>query len=310
MSQRNPLPSLDLLKGFEVVARHLSFTKAAAELCVTQSAVSRQIRQLEDHLGVRLFERRTRAVVLTDAGYRYYTELTPLLARLGEVTQQVTAARTDTRVRVTCTVSFASLWLIPRLAAFQEKHPQIHVHVVGDNVVRDLVRDAFDVGIRYCLRAEVPDDAVLLFGERLAPVCSAELASRAGLARLDDLDRCALIHFTDLEGRAPWLSWERYFADMRHPGIRGKSTLHLSHYEQAIRAAIAGQGVALGRLPLIDETLQAGTLLAPFDAASAMKLPDRGYWLVLPEEREARPEVALFTAWLQNEARVTRGAER
>src|SRR3954468_17517054 len=107
MNSRHPVPSLDLLKGFEVVARHLSFTKAAAELCVTQSAVSRQIRQLEEHLGVRLFERRTRAVVLTEAGYRYYSELTPLLRQLGEITQKVTAARAQTHVRMTCTLSFA-----------------------------------------------------------------------------------------------------------------------------------------------------------------------------------------------------------
>src|SRR3954466_15767827 len=97
----NRLPSLDLLKGFEAVARHLSFTKAAAELFVTQSAVSRQIRQLEEHLGVRLFERRTRAVVLTDAGYQYYTDLAPLLKQLGELTQKTMAARRVRRVRIT-----------------------------------------------------------------------------------------------------------------------------------------------------------------------------------------------------------------
>src|SRR5919112_3506753 len=124
MSSR--LPSLDLLKTFETVARHLSFTKAAAELFVTQSAVSRQVRQLEEHLGARLFERRTRAVVLTDAGYRYYTQLAPLLRQLDELTQEVGAAHTVRRVRITATLTLASLWLVPRLAAFQEKHPDVH----------------------------------------------------------------------------------------------------------------------------------------------------------------------------------------
>ena len=113
MSDR--LPPFDLLKGFEAVARHLSFTKAAAELFVTQSAVSRQVRQLEEHLGVRLFERRTRAVVLTEAGYRYYSELAPLLDRIAELTRSIAGARAETRVRVTAvvpellmTVSFVS----------------------------------------------------------------------------------------------------------------------------------------------------------------------------------------------------------
>src|SRR5687768_8930493 len=126
------LPPLDLLKGFEAVARHLSFTKAAAELFVTQSAVSRQIRQLEQHLGVRLFERRTRAVVLTDAGYHYYVELAPLLKQLAELTQRIAASRPVRRVRVTSTLTFSSLWLVPRLAAFQESCPDVHVHVVAD----------------------------------------------------------------------------------------------------------------------------------------------------------------------------------
>src|SRR5687767_14888760 len=139
------LPSLDLLKGFEAVARHLSFTKAAAELFVTQSAVSRQVRQLEEQLGVRLFERRTRAVVLTEAGHQYYTELAPLLKQIEALTHKVASARAVRRLRVTTTLTFSSLWLVPRLAAFQERHPDVHVHVVADNVPRDLARDDFDL---------------------------------------------------------------------------------------------------------------------------------------------------------------------
>src|SRR4051812_16015103 len=141
MSDR--LPSLDLLKGFEAVARHLSFTKAAAELFVTQSAVSRQVRQLEAHLGVRLFERRTRAVVLTEAGYVYYGELAPLLKQIADLTRRIAGARAENRVRVTATLTFAGVWLVSRLGEFQEQHPHVQVHVVADNVVRDLVRDDF-----------------------------------------------------------------------------------------------------------------------------------------------------------------------
>ncbi len=300
MNPRTPHPSLDLLATFEVVARHLSFTRAAVELHLTQSAVSRQIRQLETHLGVRLFERRTRAVVLTDAGYRYHAELAPLLHEIGALTQRITAVRAENRVRVTATLSFASLWLVPRLAAFQERHPDVHVHVVADNLVRDLVRDDFDLAIRYDTAAGAADGAVKLFGERLTPVCSPELA--AGLVSLDDLDRFVLIHFNDLEGRAPWLSWDALFAQAKHADMRGKGSVYFSHYDQAIRAARAGQGVALGRLPVIDASLADGSLVAPLEGSAVFELPDRAYWLKLPQPNEPRPEVALFSKWLRAEA--------
>ena len=302
MNPRNPLPSLDLLKGFEVVARHLSFTKAAVELCVTQSAVSRQIRQLEEHLGVRLFERRTRAVVLTEIGYRYYTELTPLLRQLGELTQRIAATHTDSSIRVTTTLTVASLWLVPRLAAFQEKHPQVQVHVVADNLMRDLARDGFDVAIRYGTSADAGAGALKLFDETLTAVCSPELAAREGLKRLDDLDKFVLIHYNDLEGRAPWLSWDFYFAETKHLAVRAKGAVYFSHYDQAIRAARAGQGVALGRLPVIDSSIDDGGLVAPLPASSVVSLTDRAYWLIVPDLRQVRPEVEIFSAWLRSEA--------
>ena len=307
MNQKT-LPSLDLLRTFEVVARHLSFTRAAAELFVTQSAVSRQVRQLEEHLGVRLFERRTRAVVLTDVGYRYYGEIAPLLADIEKVTAEVTARRAETRVRVTSTLSFASLWLVPRLAVFQEKHADIQVHVVADNVMRDLVRDDFDAAIRYCTAADAPG-AVKLFDETLAPVCSPELLARTRVNSVDALARLPLIHFSDLEGRAPWLSWDLYFAQSGHAGVRGNGAVYFSHYDQAIRAARAGQGVALGRLPLIDTALQDGGLVAPLGPGARVAVPDRSYWLTLPPARERKPEVDLFTSWLREAARRSDSAQ-
>lgn len=309
MNPRNRLPSLDLLKAFESAARHLSFTKAAAELFVTQSAMSRQIRQLEEHLGVRLFERRTRAVVLTDVGYRYYTELAPLLQQIGALTQNVTAAHSARRVRVTATLTFSSLWLVPRLAQFQERHPHVHVHVVADNAVRDIVRDDFDLAVRYTSAADAGPGALKLFDERLTPVCSPRLVARGAFQSLVDLDKHVLIHFNDLEGRAPWLSWEHLFAAAKHPGVRGKGTVHFSHYDQAIRAAREAQGIALGRLPVIDALLADGGLVAPLRNGSAITLPDRGYWLVVREQRQSAEEVALFMTWLREEAERSAAAD-
>jgi DNA-binding transcriptional LysR family regulator len=295
------LPSLDLLKGFEAVARHLSFTKAAAELFVTQSAVSRQVRQLEEHLGVRLFERRTRAVVLTEAGYLYYTELAPLLKGIAELTRKVAGAHEESRVRVTATLTFCALWLAPRLGAFQEKHPHVQVHVVADNVVRDLLRDDFDLAIRYCTQADAGPNAVRLFGETLTPVCSPKLLARAPLKRVEDLDRHVLIHFNDLEGRAQWLSWDQFLAQAKHEGVRGKGAAHYSHYDQAIRAARAAQGVALGRFPVIDAAMDDG-LVAPLADTASIALTDRAYWLVRRPASVASPEVELFVEWLKAEA--------
>jgi LysR family glycine cleavage system transcriptional activator len=302
------LPSLDLLKGFEAVARHLSFTRAAAELFVTQSAVSRQVRQLETQLGVRLFERRTRAVVLTEAGYQYYTELAPLLKQIEALTHKVAAARAVRRLRVTTPLTFSSLWLVPRLAAFQDKNPEVHVYVVADNVTRDLARDDFDLAVRYCSRADAGAAAVKLFDETITPVMSPRLLGRRRLKRLEDLNGYVLLHFHDLEARAPWLSWEHYFSEARSPGVQGKGAAYFSHYDQAMRAARAAQGVALGRFPVIDTLLQDGEVVAPFARERAFALPDRAYWLIVPPQRAAKPEVALFVSWLRDEARRSAGS--
>ena len=163
MHRRDLPASLDLLRGFEAAARLLSFTSAAAELHLTQSAVSRQVQQLEEQLGVKLFERRTRALILTEAGERYYREVSKALALVRDATSAV-RAKTEPIVRVTTTASFASLWLVPRLAQFQADHGEIAVHVVADNTVRDLEHHGLDVAIRYCPQDAVGADAICLFG--------------------------------------------------------------------------------------------------------------------------------------------------
>src|SRR5690606_19640106 len=140
---RRRVPPLELLRGFEAAARHRSFTRAAAELHVTQSAVSRQVRRLEAALGVRLFDRRTRALVLAAVGHTYYVEVQRLLDELLEITARVKTRRAATLLRVTTTPTFASLWLIPRLSEFQRRFPNVHVHVVAENALRELERDGY-----------------------------------------------------------------------------------------------------------------------------------------------------------------------
>lgn len=289
---------MELLRGFEAAARHLSFTRAGAELSLTQSAVSRQVRQLEEQLGVRLFDRRTRSLVLTDVGYRFHVELQRVLQQLQEATQRARTARTEHTIRVTTTPTFAALWLIPRLSAFRRRHPRIHVHVVAENVLRNLERDDFDVAVRYSERSDARHGALKLFGEQLLPLCSPAVASRCRLKRIEDLERASIIHFSDLEGYAPWLSWETWFSGMGVPSVRGRGALYFSHYDQAVRAALAGQGVVLGRLPVASELLESRRLVAPFGTRHAVALPGRSYWLLTSSKRSESPEVRAFADWL------------
>src|SRR5829696_2931475 len=174
MHRRDLPASLDLLRGFEAAARLLSFTSAATELSLTQSAVSRQLQQLEEQLGIKLFERRTRALLLTEAGELYYRKVSEALTQLREATAAV-RVKTSPVVRVTTTVSFASLWLVPRLAQFQAEHGDIAVHVVADNIVRDWERQGMDAAIRYSPQDIAGPNAMFLFGEQVAPVASPAL---------------------------------------------------------------------------------------------------------------------------------------
>ncbi|HLS85692.1 MAG TPA: LysR substrate-binding domain-containing protein [Burkholderiales bacterium] len=297
------MPPLELLRGFEAAARHRSFTRAAAELHVTQSAVSRQVRRLEAELGVRLFDRRTRALVLTDVGHTYYVEVQRLLDELLEITARVKTRRAATLLRVTTTPTFASLWLIPRLSEFQRRFPNVHVHVVAENALRELERDGYDLAIRYSPRRLAGPGATKLFDERLVPLCAPRLARRGSLRRPEDLDRFTLIHFNDLEGYAPWLSWDVWLAGNGGGRGQGKGALYFSHYDQAMRAALAGQGIALGRVPVVDDLLRDGRLAAPFGEDLAVPLQDRSYWLLqAPAAQPGKAEVLAFRAWLVENA--------
>jgi DNA-binding transcriptional LysR family regulator len=301
MNTTRDLPvSLDLLRGFEAAARLLSFTGAATELFVTQSAVSRQVQQLEEQLGVKLFERRTRALVLTDAGELYHREVTKALNQLREATTAV-RARTTPVVRVTTTVTFASLWLVPRLAGFQQKHGDISVHVVADNTVRELERLSLDVAIRYCPEALAGKDAQRLFGEHVAPVASPSFLKKHPTRTLAELMRLPLLELDDPAGAGVWLSWKVWCEAMQLPAPR-RSGLSFSHYDQIVQSAIAGQGVALGRFPLVDEFLAEGRLAMALPGRQFATQVERAYWLLVAPAAARREEVKVFTDWLRAEA--------
>jgi LysR family glycine cleavage system transcriptional activator len=298
MHNPRDLPALDLLKSFEAAARLLSFTQAGQELYLSQSAVSRQIQALEDQLGVPLFHRRVRSLLLTDAGQAYYREISEILQRLREATARLTRGQADGPVTVTTAITFASLWLVPRLSDFQTRHPEIAVHLAADNAIRDLRKSGLDVAIRYTTPPAAEEGAIRLFGERVVPVCSPKLLARHAFSGPEDLEHFALLHYE--EPRTPWLSWDVWFEVMRMRPVKGSGSLRFNHYDQLMRAAIDGQGVALGRLPLVEGLIREGKLATPLRGKRyAIGAKSRAYWLMVAPDAAKRPNVNVFTQWLR-----------
>lgn len=301
------LPSLDFLRGFEAAGRRLSFTLAAEELFVTQSALSRQIKSLEDALGIVLFERRHRALALTPAGAAFHRDVTTALSALAAAADSVRGATRAPGLVVSTTVSFASLWIIPRLSRFRARHPDVEVYVSADDRVVDLARGDVDIAVRYLPEGLAPETSARLFGERMLPVVSPTLLRRGGapLARPADLARHVLLHLDDPEGRMPWLNWPSWLSSNGAPDLKPAGSLRFRLYDQVIQAAVGGQGVALGRIPMIAEHLRDGRLVAPFarryDSA-------RGYYAIVASGAAERPDVTAFVRWLGEEAQSERAA--
>jgi len=295
------LPSLDFLRGFEAAGRRLSFTLAAEELFLTQSALSRQVKALEDALGVALFERKHRALALTSAGAAFHRSVTDNLRLLVAAADAARSSEREHGLTVSTSVSFASLWLIPRLASFRAAHPAIDVYVSADDRLVDLTRGDVDVAVRYLSDTGAPADAVRLFGERLLPVTSPKLVKRVGapLSRPEHLARHVLIHLDDPNARMPWLNWPAWLAANGLPELKPAGALRFSLYDQVIQATLSNQGVALGRVPLIAELLRDGRLIAPFPKRYDSP---RGYFALIAPHATARADARYFVAWLGREA--------
>jgi DNA-binding transcriptional LysR family regulator len=294
------LPSLDFLRGFEAAGRVRSFTRAAEELFVTQSALSRQVKALEDALGVALFERTHRALALTPAGMAFHRDVTEMLRALARAAETAAGRLRDPGLTITTTVSFASLWVIPRLPAFRARHPDVEVYVAADDRTVDLERGDVDVAIRY-LGQNAPAGSIRLFGERMLPVASPSVACdpKAPLKKPGDLANHVLLHLDDPEGRMPWLNWTTWLTSNGEPQLKPAGSLRFSLYDQVIQAALQGQGVALGRLPVISELLERRQLVAPFPKRFDSQ---RGYYVLVAPHAQARADVIAFVEFLRGEA--------
>ena len=295
-----PLPPLDLVRGFEAAARRLSFTQAAAELFVTQSAVSRQVQALEEFLGVKLFERRHKALSLTEAGQAYFRSVSAALAELRAATQRLRETTRGHVLTVTTTISFASIWLVPRLARFRQAHPGIDVRIAATHEVLDMAREGIDLAIRDIPSGREPPGAIRLVGERMCPVASPDYlkGAKAPLDKPEDLCRHVMLQLHDPQGRWPWLTWAAWFEANGLTDLVPAGTLTYDQYDQVINAALHGQGVALGRLTLVESFIRDGKLVPLF--GRRMQIPRAVHAIFAPGAAQ-RPEAQAFVAWLKQE---------
>src|SRR6266487_2269719 len=285
-SKRYDLPHLAFFQGFEAAARTLSFTKAAEELFITQSAVSRQIKALEQHLGLRLFERRPRSLQLTESGQALY---------------RIKAETRARQLSITTTTGFASLWLIPRLRRFTSLHPDIDVRISATTDALNLERSLIDLAIRYCRPETVPEGAVKLFGAEMIPMCSRALVRDKArpLKTPQDLAHHTLLHFDYAGAETMYMDWGTWLTALGISDLRPAGALHFSQYEQMIQAAISGQGVALGRQPLLNDLIESGALVAPFKQTL---VGSRAYFIIESRFSAGKPHVREFAQWLLAEA--------
>lgn len=289
-----PLPSLNALRAFEATARHLSMTRAAEELHVTPGAVSLQIRELETALGLPLFQRRPRALVLTPEGTAYAGRIQAAFALIREATADVTVKRRAAPLSVTCTASVAAQWLLPRLAAFQAELPGIDIQINSSNRVFDLERDGIDLAIRHGSGQYEGLSTVLWMDDALLPVLSPELVRRAGGAITDvtDLAEIPLLHDESTD------DWRKWLSEMGADDIDASRGAVFSGGNGAIEAALAGLGVALVRYAFVEREITAGRLVAPFSHTITQS---SAYYLVSPFSALRRPEVVALRDWLLRE---------
>lgn len=291
------LPSLDLLKGFVAVARRMSITLAADDLCLTQSAVSRQVSALEAQLGVRLLVRRHRAIALTAEGERLYRSADAAVQQIQDVIGEIRDSVAQRPVTLSASVGVAGLWLLPRLGRLQQAHPGLELRLSASNRIADLRREQIDLAIRYCQARNAPPGAIALFGETIAPVGHPLL----GIGAIDSAQAVAGLTLLELDDDTNrWLRWQTWLAERGWEGVKPRGMLRFNQYDQVIHAALAGQGVALGRVELIRGLLderQLRVLAAP----PVPRRDTHGYWLIQAEERP-RADVARVVEWIRAEA--------
>ena len=298
-----PLPPLNALRAFESAGRHLSFTKAAAELNVTPAAVGHQVKALETLLEVRLFRRLTRALRLTEAGQAALPTISQGFDTLAQGVEQMRAENESGVLTISVSPSFGALWLVPRLERFRSRHPDIEIRIDGTDRRVDLTRGDADVALRYGPGGYSGVRVDRLFGQVNTPVCSpALLEGEPPLRRPDDLRHHTLLHIDWKDTEASWRMW---LLAAGLPDIDPTRGPRFTQETMAVQAALDGQGVALIGDMLVGDELAAGRLVRPFDPSLSTPLTF-SYYLLSARDGASQPKVAAFRDWLLEEARASR----
>lgn len=295
--RRSRLPPLDYLIAFEASARFGGFTAAAERLNISQAAISRQIKLLEEHLDARLFHRGHRSVQLTPAGQAFLEHVTRALDAVEEGVEELRGSLDRPQVSLAATQSVSTLWLMPRLPRLRRDHPDLDIHLVSTDLDREALSGQHDLII---LRGEGNWDgfeAELLLDEEIFPVCSPFYMEEQKLYRLEDLSRCTLIKVAS--HHSEWMDWDRWLAAVDMPSMEAAASLTFNTYSLSIQAAVDDLGVALGWRHLVDRHLEEGTLIRP--------LPDSvhttsGYFLLQRKDSRLSRASQSVRAWLFAEA--------
>ncbi|HEX4711116.1 transcriptional regulator GcvA [Phenylobacterium sp.] len=300
-TERRRLPPLNALRAFEAAARHLNFSRAADELSVTPGAVSQQIQNLEDYVGAALFKRTPKGLLLTDAAQTALPALREAFDRLAEAASLLTAAVDGRRLTLTAPPSFAAKWLVPRLGAFEQAHPQVDVWLSAAIELVDLSAGEVDVAIRYGAGRYPALEVHRLFSETVIPVASPDHLAEHPLATPADLANHILLHdgSPDLDDSCPdWSMW------LAARGLKNIDAMRGPRFNQSslvIEAAVNGRGVALAKRTLAQADLEAGRLVAPLQIATAV---DFAYYLVHPKAKGRLPQVKAFVSWIEAQAQA------
>jgi LysR family transcriptional regulator, glycine cleavage system transcriptional activator len=291
---RRSLPPLNAIRSFEAAARHQSFTRAAHELCVTQGAISHQVKALEAELGLKLFNRERQGLAITDAGGDYLAVVRDAFDRIALGTDRLLQRLHSGVITVSMSPDFAAKWLVGRLGRFAEAYPEVELKVSATMHHVDFAREDVDLAIRHGAGNWVGLDAVNLCAEQLFPVCGpALLVGQRGIHGPDDVLQFPLLHLND---RRDWSRW------LEAAGAPGEGLLHgpiLNYASMLIDAAVDGQGIALARTALAASDLINGRLVRPFQTTLPLK---NTYWIVCPKATSALPKIGAFRDWLLAEA--------
>jgi LysR family glycine cleavage system transcriptional activator len=288
------LPPLNALKAFEAAARYESFTRAAEELCVTQGAVSHQVKALEAELGIKLFNRERQRLIITEAGREYLVVLRDAFDRIAVGTERLVQRQSSGVITVSTSPDFAAKWLVNRLGRFAETHPGIDLRVSATLHHVDFAREDVDLAVRHGEGNWAGLDVVRLCTEQLFAVCSPKLlAGRNRITKPSDVLKFPLLHLDDSNAWARWFeAVDLKVADHLHGPVLNRASM-------VIDAAIDGQGIALARTTLAATDLINGRLVRPF--AETLRL-SKGYWIVCPKATSALPKIMTFRDWLLAEA--------